>query len=59
MSYSQLFPLHLNTYVMGLLPLYFFNSFSAGIDFRRQMLKSKAGPRSERVKYPQGLRGGI
>ena len=27
--------LHLNTYVMGLRLLYFFNSFSAGIDFRR------------------------
>ena len=35
------FPLHLNTYVLGLRPLKIFNSFSAGIDFRRQNLTSK------------------
>ena len=29
------FRLHLNTYVMGLRPIY---SYSAGIDFRRQIL---------------------
>ena len=28
----------LNTYIMGLRPLYILNSFSAGIDFRRQNL---------------------
>ena len=27
---------HLNSYAVGLQPLYIFNSFSAGIDFRRQ-----------------------
>ena len=37
---SQLFSLHLNTYVMGLWLLYIFYSFSAGIDFRRQNLTS-------------------
>ena len=31
---SQLFSLHLNTYVMGLWSLYIFYSFSAGIDFK-------------------------
>ena len=35
---------------MGLRPLYFFNPFSAGIVFRRQILTSKDDPRTERVK---------
>ena len=35
---SQLFPLHLNTYVMGLRPYY--NYFSAGTVFRRQNMES-------------------
>ena len=34
---------------MRLRPLYIFNSFSAGIDFRRQILPSKDGP------APRGL----
>ena len=37
---SYLFPLHLNTYVMGLQSLWIFYFFSAGIDFRRQNLTS-------------------
>ena len=38
--FSQLFPIHLNTYVMGLRPLYIFNSY---------IFNSKDGPRAERV----------
>ena len=34
---------------MGLWPLEISYSFSAGIDFRRQNLTSKVGPRAERV----------
>ena len=37
---SQLFPLHLNTYVMGRRELYIINSFGAGMQFRRQNLTS-------------------
>ena len=37
-------------YVMCIRPLYIFHSFSAGIDFRRQILTSKVDPRTERVK---------
>ena len=37
---SQLFPVHLNTYVMGLGPLWIFHTYSAGIDFGRQNLTS-------------------
>ena len=33
--------LHLNTYVIGLWPLYIINSFNAGINFRPQILMSK------------------
>ena len=36
----MLFPLHFITYVMGLPPLYFLNSFSAGTVFRRQNMTS-------------------
>ena len=35
---------------MGLRPLEIFYSFRAGIDFRRQILTSKVGPRFERAK---------
>ena len=35
---------------MGLRSLYIFNSFSAGIDFGRQILTSKVDPRTVRVK---------
>ena len=54
---SQLFSLYLNTYFMGLLPLYFFN-FSQHRDrlqasesdvYRRQNLTPEIGPRTERV----------
>ena len=44
-------PLHLNTYVKGLRSLYWFNSFSAGTVFRRQILTSKDCPRAERVRW--------
>ena len=56
-----MFSLHLNTYVMGLRPLYIyiFHYFSAGIDcrrqnltsivIRRQFLAAEDGPRTERV----------
>ena len=39
-SLFQLFPIHLNTYVMGLRPLEIFYSYSAGIDFSRQNLRT-------------------
>ena len=29
----------------------YINPFSAGIDFRRQILTSKVDPRAERIKY--------
>ena len=35
---SQLFPIHLNNYVMGLQPLEIFYFYSAGIDLSRQNL---------------------
>ena len=35
-------------YVMGLRPLLIFYPFSAGIDFRRQNLRSEVGPCAER-----------
>ena len=40
MSYSYLFLLHLNIYVMDLRSLNMFNFLSAGIDIRRQNLTS-------------------
>ena len=43
----MLFPLHLNTYVMGLRSLGIFEAYSAGTDFRRQ----KVGPRAVWVKH--------
>ena len=53
---SWLFSLHLNTYVMGLRPLSMCNSFSAGIDLRRQnltsvrqLMTSKVDPRAKKV----------
>ena len=36
-----LIALYLIIYVMGLRPLWMFNSFSAGIDFRRQILTGR------------------
>ena len=46
---SQLFLLHLNTYVMGLNGYYeYFNS--TGIDFRSENLASKDGPRTGRIE---------
>ena len=60
---SQLFLLHLNTYVMGLRPLYIFYYVSARIDFRRQnlwishqILTSKVSPRAEMVNVMLGQR---
>ena len=47
---SWSFPLQLNIYVTGLRQVEIFYSFSARIDFRRQILTSKVGPRAERVK---------
>ena len=41
----------MNTYAMGLRPFYFFNYFSAGIDFRRRILTYKVGLRAERVEH--------
>ena len=38
-------------YVMGVRSLYIFNSFSVGIDIRRQNLTSKVGPRAKRVNW--------
>ena len=53
---SQLFPLHLNTYVMCLRPLEILYSFSVGIDFRRQDLTS-TDVRSWRLKLTPALKG--
>ena len=41
----------ISVYVTGIRPLYG-NLFSAGIDFRRQILKTEAGPRAERFIPP-------
>ena len=46
---SQLFPLHLNTYVMGSRPLQIFKYFQRG-DHRRHILTYKNGHCAERVK---------
>ena len=54
---NQLFPFHLNTYVMDLQPFYFFQFFqhrdrlytSESDVHRRQILTSKDFPRAERV----------
>ena len=53
---SQLFQLHLNTYVMGLRPLYMFYSSSAGIDFKRQNMTS-IDVRFWRLKTVPALKG--
>ena len=45
---SQLFPIHLNTYVYGQYKYCY--SYSAGIDFRRQIVRVKVDPRAIRVK---------
>ena len=48
---SQLFQLHLNTYVMCLRPVKIIHFFSAGMDFKRQNrqnLMSLVNPRTER-----------
>ena len=54
----QLFPIHLNTYDMGLWPLAILYSYNAGIDIsrqsltcRRQTLTTKVYPRTVRVHY--------
>ena len=55
---SQLFPLHLNTYGMGLWRYTFSNSFSVrdrlytseSDVYRRQIMTCKVDPRAERVK---------
>ena len=49
---SQLFLIHLNTYVMGLRPLEIFLLFQRGDRlYRRQILTTKADPRAVRVYY--------
>ena len=53
---SYLFPLHLNTYVMGLRSLCIFYFFSAGIDFWRQNLTS-TDVRFRRLKSIPALQG--
>ena len=47
---SLLFPIHLNTYVVGLRPFEIFFSYSAGIDFSRQNLTSEVDLRAVRIK---------
>ena len=51
---SQLFPIHLNTYVYGHYKYCY--SYSAGIDFRRQILTTKVDLRAIRVKLLQSRR---
>ena len=46
---SQLFPIHLNTYVMGTRPLEIVYSDNVEIDFSRQNLTTKVDPRAVRV----------
>ena len=46
---SWIFPLHLNNYAMGLRSLEIFYFYSAGTDFRRQILTTKVDPRTVSV----------
>ena len=48
---NQLFPLYLNTCVMGILSI-FCNYLRAGIDFKRQILTSNIDFRAKRFKAP-------
>ena len=50
---SQLFLIHLNTHVYG--DYKYCYSYSAGIDFRRQILTTKVDPRAIRVKLLQSI----
>ena len=51
MSYRWLFPIHFNSYVLWVYNQYkYIYSYSAGINFRRQILTSKIDPRAVRVK---------